>query len=264
MTSVRVGTAEVAYTVSGAGPPVLLLHGAGAGKDINWGFLAALSGRYTLIAPDLPGSGATRDDGAPLQYELLVAQALAAVAAAGHRSVHVVGYSLGAHLAVGLAAAAPASVRSLTAVAGWVRPDAYMRLEFDLWQRLHRTDPEQLARFAVLTGSHPDYLASASTEDVEGLVAAFAPILAAGTARQAEFVGRTDLTAQIGGVTAPTLVVGLSADRQVPVAHSSTLHQAIPGSWYQSLDAGHLAPWQAPHALARPFVEFLDAQSTSA
>lgn len=122
MASVRVGEAEVAYSLTGSGTPVLLLHGAGASKDINWGFLTErLAGRFTVLAPDLPGSGETTDQDAPLQYAALVAQALA-VAAVGGQRFHVVGYSLGAHLAAAVAAAAAQSVLSLTAIAGWVRP----------------------------------------------------------------------------------------------------------------------------------------------
>jgi pimeloyl-ACP methyl ester carboxylesterase len=237
----------------------VLLHGAGASKDINWGFLAdRLSERFTLVAPDLPGSGDTVDQDDPLTYDSLVAQVLAVADATVGRPFHLLGYSLGAHLAAAVAAADPAAVRSLTAIAGWVRPDAYMVLEFDLWQRLFAQSPAAFARFAVLTGSHPDVLATSTTEDVQGLVDTFTPILAAGTARQAEFITRTDLTGRLPTVTAPTHVIGLTADRQVPPAHSRALHAAIDGAVMTEIDAGHIAPWQQPQDLVAAVEPFLD------
>lgn len=257
--TVRVDTTTVAFTVTGHGPALLVLHGAGASKDINWGFLAdRLVDRFTVIASDLPGSGDTVDDGDLLAYDAMLQQAIETVAAAGHQQFHVLGYSLGAHLAVALAAAHPSRVLSLTAIAGWLAPDAYMRLEFDLWQKLHATDPDTFARFAVLTGSHPDWLASASDAEVEGLIATFAHILAPGTGRQAEFITRTGLpTDEVARITVPTLLVALSADRQVPPAHTRALHEAITGSQLQLIDAGHIAPWQAPDALAQAVTGFL-------
>lgn len=255
---VTVGGTDVAHTVSGSGPGLVLLHGAGASKDITWGFLTdRLADRFTLVAPDLPGAGGTVDDGAPLQYRQLVDQVLGVADATVGRPFHLLGYSLGAHLAAAVASDAPDAARSLTTIAGWIRPDAYMGLEFDLWQRLFSASRETFARFAVLTGSHPAYLADASPADVQGLVDTFVPILADGTARQAEFITRTDLSTALAAITAPTHVVGLTADRQVPLAHSHRLHAAIDGAVLTEVDAGHIAPWQHPDDLTAAVESFL-------
>ncbi|MGL5817654.1 MAG: alpha/beta fold hydrolase [Phycicoccus sp.] len=257
---VHVGGAGIAYSRNGTGPGLVLLHGGGASKDINWGFLEPLHSRYTVVALDWPGSGGTTDDGSPLHEETLRQQVLAVADHSGLEEFHLVGYSLGGHLALGVAAAAPQRIRSLTVIAGWVAPDPYLRLEFDIWQRLHRQDPALFAAFAVLTGSHPDLLATGAPEDVAGLVDTFAPILAAGTSRQAELMTRSDLTGRIESITAPTHVIGLTADRQVPIEHSRRIAAAIPGATTTEIDAGHIAPWQAPQELAEAVISFLDHQ----
>lgn len=167
-------------------------------RTINWGFLAPLASRYRLVALDLPGSGDSDDAVGPLEYDDLCARVLAVASAADADRFHLLGYSLGAHLAAATAARRPAGLLSLTAIAGWVRPDPYMLLEFDLWQRLHALDPALFASFAVLTGSHPEALSSSTPADVRALVDGFTPILARGTSRQAEFVGRTDLSGAAG------------------------------------------------------------------
>lgn len=45
--------------IAGNGPPLLLLHGTGASTHSWAGLLPLLAGRYTVIAPDLPGQGFT-------------------------------------------------------------------------------------------------------------------------------------------------------------------------------------------------------------
>lgn len=47
----------ISYSVSGSGPAVMLIHGFGEDHRIWKNQAAALSSRYTVILPDLPGSG---------------------------------------------------------------------------------------------------------------------------------------------------------------------------------------------------------------
>src|SRR4051794_18747162 len=43
----------------GGGPPLVLLHGPGGGAVHWWRVLPALTRRHRVIAPDLPGQGAS-------------------------------------------------------------------------------------------------------------------------------------------------------------------------------------------------------------
>lgn len=54
---VTIGTARIAYSVQGSGPPLLFLHGTGATPLTYQPMLAALAEEYTVYAPDLPGHG---------------------------------------------------------------------------------------------------------------------------------------------------------------------------------------------------------------
>ncbi|MGL4241805.1 MAG: alpha/beta fold hydrolase BchO, partial [Beijerinckiaceae bacterium] len=49
--------------VMGQGPAMLLLHGTGASSHSWRGLMALLAGRFTIIAPDLPGHGFSGDPG---------------------------------------------------------------------------------------------------------------------------------------------------------------------------------------------------------
>ncbi len=54
---VTVKNIKIAYTDTGNGTPVLLLHGWGACKEVWQGVVSLLQGQYRCIAIDLPGCG---------------------------------------------------------------------------------------------------------------------------------------------------------------------------------------------------------------
>lgn len=89
--------AQVATHRAGAGPPVVFLHGWTMSGDIFAETFGRLSDRFTCLAPDLPGHGATRGG------EVSVAGAVEALREvleeADLREVTLVGWSLGALVA---------------------------------------------------------------------------------------------------------------------------------------------------------------------
>lgn len=267
MAHVQVQGRTVGYTVAGTGPAVLLLHGTGASKDTNWGDLPArLAQRFTVLAVDLPGSGdSTGDpDGTPFQVQDTLAGITAAVAEAGLARVHVVGYSLGAALAVALAAEAPQTVQSLTLVAGYARADTYLAAQMRLWAQAFTADAEVFVRLALQTGMGPAFWQQIDQAGVEATVAGFGQILPDDFARQAALNSVIDTTAALEKITAPTLVVALTHDRMVPPAHSRQLAAGIAGARLVELDAGHLVPWENPQAFADVIVEHLNTQTVPA
>ncbi len=58
--------------VSGAGPPLVLLHGWAMHGGVFAPLLERLRDRYTLYLPDLPGHGRSRDSAVPLTLEACV------------------------------------------------------------------------------------------------------------------------------------------------------------------------------------------------
>ncbi|MGH7265976.1 MAG: alpha/beta fold hydrolase, partial [Candidatus Rokuibacteriota bacterium] len=107
------GGVATAYTVEGAGPPVLLIHGVGARLD-NWeGVVAALGGRFRTVRYDLRGHGASSRAPGPYSIELLSADALALLDHLGIGRCQVAGHSLGGMVALRLAIDAPERVDRL-------------------------------------------------------------------------------------------------------------------------------------------------------
>jgi pimeloyl-ACP methyl ester carboxylesterase len=113
---------EIAYEVSGAGDPVLLVHGSGLSKG-SWrglGYLRDLERDFTVIALDLRGHGRSGKphDAAAYRPERFIEDVDAVLDAVGAGPVHLVGYSIGARIGLRMAAATPERFQTLTTIGG--------------------------------------------------------------------------------------------------------------------------------------------------
>ena len=98
-------------TVSGDGPPLVLIHGWAMHGGVFAALVERLRDRRTLYVIDLPGHGLSRDDATPLQFE--------AVCDAIESQVPVapwLGWSLGGMFALHAAVRDPARVPALIAL----------------------------------------------------------------------------------------------------------------------------------------------------
>src|ERR1700730_11035062 len=116
---VDVDGARVAYRLHGQGPAVVLVNGTAA-LDTHWGPVIAELGKHrTVISLDYSGSGDTTDDGRALSLHKLARQVREVARAAGVGRFDLIGHSLGAAVAIQLAASSTDLVRSLIVVAGF-------------------------------------------------------------------------------------------------------------------------------------------------
>ncbi|OPG04235.1 alpha/beta fold hydrolase [Microbispora sp. GKU 823] len=267
MPVVTVGSSTVNYLLTGTGPGLVLVHGTGATGETNWApLIEAVAGRFTVVAPDLSGSGATVDGGGPIHVEDLVAQVLGAAEHAGLERFHLVGHSLGAVVALAAAGTRPEKALSLTAHAGWARTDPWMAFQMDLWIRLVRTDRELLARLLQVTAMGDATLRARSPEDFEQAAAAFTASLDGteeGFARQALADISVDITELLPRVTAPTLIVSSADDRIVPPHHQRELARLIPHAGLVTVPGGHGLPFEDPAAFTAVITDHLDRMATT-
>ena len=91
--------ARLWFATFGAGPPVILLHGAGGSSD-GFGFQvpALTASGHRVIVIDSRGQGRSTNDGRPLGYELMESDVIAVMDALDIRKAAVVGWSDGAIL----------------------------------------------------------------------------------------------------------------------------------------------------------------------
>ena len=115
---------RLAFTRSGAGPALVLLHPLGTWRGVWDPVVPALAGRFDVIAVDLPGFG--ESEPLPAQVEPSPAALAAGVAGLldelGVTAPHVAGNSLGGWVALELARLRPVASLTLLSPAGlWGR-----------------------------------------------------------------------------------------------------------------------------------------------
>jgi pimeloyl-ACP methyl ester carboxylesterase len=116
--TVTVDGVDWSYLAGGQGDPLLLLHGFGADKDHFGALLVALSSRYRLIVPDLPGFGeSSRDPSLAYDIPSQTARFGRFVQALGLSGFHLAGASMGGYIAGYYAADHPEEVQSLLLMA---------------------------------------------------------------------------------------------------------------------------------------------------
>jgi len=112
----RQKAAGIAWREAGDGPPLLLIHGVGLNADAWEPQIVALSAARRVIAIDLPGHG--RSDRLPEGAGLdeFVAAVAGFIGALGISPLPVIGHSMGALIALGLALDHPKKVTALVAL----------------------------------------------------------------------------------------------------------------------------------------------------
>jgi pimeloyl-ACP methyl ester carboxylesterase len=133
---------QVQYLVEGAGPPMVMLHGATSSGQDDWGAQRPLfRSAFRIHLPDARGHGGTRWDAADgWSSETLVGDLGAFVDALGLQTFHLVGFSMGALTALTFATRHPERLRTLLISGIDVQPQP----RTNVTRRL--MDPERIGR----------------------------------------------------------------------------------------------------------------------
>ena len=89
-------------------------------------------------------------------------------------------------------------------------------------------------------------------------VARFAAQDAQAYAMQIEGMLEADISAALGSITCPTLIVAGGRDRLLPASHAEAIHAAMPASQLVRFEDGaHFIPYQQPERFAREVLTFI-------
>jgi len=255
------GESTVEYLITGTGPAVVLVHGTFATNAGNFEpLIAELADRYTVIAPNYAGSGATTNPDR-VSIDDLADQIVAAADHAGAETFHLAGHSLGAVTAADLAARYPHRVDSLVLHAPWAATDARGRAQFDLWSELLRTDTRQLARLIVLTALRPEVTSDWPAAEFAATVDYFTGILQPGQSVQLDADRAVDIRALLPRIASPALILASAQDQIVPIADQREVAHAISGAEYLEFDAGHGLPAEDGPGFVKAVAGFFDRQA---
>jgi 3-oxoadipate enol-lactonase len=246
----------IAYARTGAGPPIVLMHGAESDHSMFALLAAQLEGRLTVIAYDQRDSGDTRNPGQPYTLEDMGDDAAALIKALGIEKAHVYGTSLGSLIAQSLAVRHSECVDRLILAAAIrigktlsdIAPETARRLQELRADRVKNA--EQIARIF-----YPDPHLAAHPEAIELFKIQRRTLEQ--QQRRAALLGPTPAL-DLSRITAPTLVLVGREDRLVPCAHSLSIAEEIRGAQTAILEGvGHVNAIQAPAKVAQVIFRFL-------
>ncbi|MFF1490276.1 alpha/beta fold hydrolase [Streptomyces sp. NPDC058319] len=249
----------LSYETRGTGPGLVLVHGTGSTGLGSWGtVLDRLSAEHTVVLPDLPGSGDSPLPDGPLDIDTVADRIAATARAAGLDEFVVAGASLGAPLAIKVAARHPRRARGLATVVGYARLRTTLRLNLELWAALHARGGRELGTFLTGLTFSEEYLAALPPEAVGQIAQRFGGPPTPGTAAQIAFTLGIDVRDELAAVRVPTLVVAATGDRFVAPEHSAEIAAGIAGARLVRVTGGHASVFEDPGQTADALLGFLD------
>lgn len=252
---------EIYYEIHGQGEPLVLLHGGLGSIEMFGPVLPLLAETRQVIGVDLQGHGRTLPFERPMSYEAMAADVAGLIRHLGVGKADVMGYSMGGGTALRMAIDHPEVVDSLILVStpfafsGWhdYNAEGMRSMGAHLAEPMRQTPMyASYAQIAPDAGNWPKLLE-----------------------RMGSFIGKDyDWSAEIGSITAPTLLVVGDWD-SVRTAHAVQFFELLgggrrDGGWDRSgMNANRLAvlPGLTHYeifmnpALAEVAIGFLDAQA---
>jgi len=263
----------VSYAEVGRGPVLLLIHGMG-GSYQNWeAVIEPLGRRHTVVAPDLPGHGASAAGAGDYSLGALAAGLRDLLLALGHDRATLVGHSLGGGIAMQLAYQFPELTERLVLVSsGGLGPEVSLILRAAalpgaelLVSATARTASKAgatLGRGLAAVGLRPTADVAEVARGYASLAdpdrrAAFLATLRSVISARGQRVDASDRLYLAAGV--PVLIVWGARDPIIPVRHGERAHEAIAGSRLEIFEGiGHLPQLEAPTRFVTVLERFLE------
>jgi pimeloyl-ACP methyl ester carboxylesterase len=225
---------------TGSGTPVVLIHGLGGSSDWWRHNIDTLAREFRVIALDLVGFGRNRfflrRSRLPPRFADLASLLGAWIESAIGEPVHLVGNSMGGHIAIHLAATRPELVRSLTLVNSSGIP-------FEIAPGQHIANlivPRGAMSFATVLAR--DFFRAGP----RAIAKAFVHLL------------RDDARPLLQGLTMAVLLLWGERDPLVPLTYARQMQEIIPNARLKVIpNAGHIPMWENPPAFNAALLEFL-------
>ncbi|MEQ4726001.1 alpha/beta fold hydrolase [Nonomuraea sp. B19D2] len=222
---------------------IVFMHAFGSSGRAWQPQISQLGDRHRVLAPDLPGHGATPG---PFTLERAVAS-IRAVLRGEAEPVHLVAVSGSVSVALLVALAEPAQVAGLILSGGTARGggDALQR-------RMMRLMPEGMI-VSILKGMYAGGKAEHLDQAARDLRHAGKATILTGLAE----LGRLDLRDRLGEIKVPTLVLNGAKDK-ANLPHAEEIATGVPGAELRVIpNAGHIWNLEQPELFTHTISEFV-------
>ncbi|NJD33477.1 MAG: 3-oxoadipate enol-lactonase [Betaproteobacteria bacterium] len=258
MNTVEANGITINYKIEGSGPWLTLSHSLSCDLTM-WDELAvALAPTFTVLRYDTRGHGGTTAAVGAYSFEQLTADVVGLLDALKVERTHFVGLSMGGMIGQHFALAAPQRLNKLVIANSTSRipPEAG-----PLWdERIAIVRSQGCAGLVEGTlgrwftpgfrAARPDVMAR-----IGKLIAGTPP---AGYIGCAAAIRALDITARIGAIAAPTLVIAGADDPGTPPAMGEAIASTIPGARLEIIpSASHLSCIEQPESFFRLLADFL-------
>lgn len=255
--------AKIYWESHGTGEPVLMIMGLSFPLEMWNRALPEISRSYRAIVFDNRGVGRSDVPRGPYRIAGMARDALAVMDAAGVKSAHVLGASMGGMIAQELALRNPDRVRSLllgcSSCGGFrARPPNLRRVPiFRNWRGM---TSEQRARAVVPMLYAPTTPKEIIEEDLQVRLKRYPTMK--GILYQAMAIPFWSSYRRLPKLRIPTLVMHGEKDRVLPPLNGKRLAKRIPGSKLVMIpNAGHMLLSDAPELAMRTILGFLEEMS---
>ena len=258
MKTADVNGIRIRYQVEGSGPWVTLSHSLSCDLTM-WDELAvALAPTFSVLRYDTRGHGGTAVSEGAYSFEQLSADVTGLLDALNIGRTHFVGLSMGGMIGQHLGLLAPQRLNKLVIASSTSRipPEAS-----PLWdERLAIARAQGCAGLVEATLGRwftPEFRA-ARPDTMQRIGKLIANTPAAGYAGCVAAIRQLDITARIGAIRTPTLVIVGAQDPGTPPAMSEVIASSIPGARLEIIpSASHLSCIEQPEIFQRLVTDFL-------
>jgi magnesium chelatase accessory protein len=250
---------------TGAGPTIILLHGAGGSTHSFRNLLPLLTPHYRCIVIDLPGQGFTRAGSRRFNLDVMATDLVALSQSQNWSPQAIIGHSAGAAIALRMAELIPLkAVIGINAALGTF--DGLAGLLFPMLARGFALIPFLPTGIARLWGN-PTRVnqlldATGSQIDAAGRAQYLHLVQSAthvdGTLGMMSQWNLTPMVARLQNLQTPTLLLTGAGDTTVPSRVSKSAANRMPQATYTELPKlGHLAHEEAPDQIAEVILPWL-------
>jgi 3-oxoadipate enol-lactonase len=264
MSSIRLDDIQMAYTDTGIGRPVVLIHGYPFNRSLWSEQVTALSNSYRVIAPDLRGFGETDSAAGPATMNRMAHDVAELMDQLEIPRAVIGGLSMGGYVALAFYKQFPSRVRGLVLADTRAQPDTEEAKQTRA-QQAEQAMSEGTA--GIADAMLPKLLTPDTVSKRPEIVIRVREMMlktkpegaASALMGMAE---REDQTPLLSQISAPSLILVGAEDAITPVADSEKMHRAISDSRLVVLEnAGHVSNLERTEQFNHALLGFLRASA---
>jgi len=254
------------YEITGQGQWLTLIHGAGDNLEAWWNQVLVFSKHYRVLTYDVRGYGQTETPHEEYNTDILVQDLSELLNALDIKESHILGYSMGGRIALGLALAHPDKVKTLILANSGVVPMTRSQEEMEEMNRLRQqrmeTVEKQGSLESVVTDESISMVFSPGwPEKNKGIIERYKKIQLKNTPQAYLTVARAMVWGtpppDASPLRMPTLIIAAEHDTWSGAEAARAGQKLIAGSKLVIMPTGHASAIEQPDQFNHAVLDFL-------